>query len=225
MGLDYHKKYWENLSKLEGLNPVIDPNDKEGAKNQRINQLHKKYLFPIFDELKAKKSELNTCLDFGCGVGRNVSFLKSYFKEYIGADISSGMITKAQKDHKEKFVLLNGHEIPLPDQSIDVFFSFWVFQHIIEDKLFITTLKEARRILKPKCLIIFCERSSKAKNEEGKDELYINRRTPKDYLNLLKKENFSLKSIVKVDYKKTSFLNRLRKYNVEGENIYVFEKN
>ena len=109
---------------------------------------------------KHTKSEGKT-LDFGCGNGRILEFLEVEKRkiEYVGADLSSGLLEIAKKKYlkrypKANFVLIeNEDELPFADNSFDSVVSVAVFHHF-SPKMAEKSLKELRRILKNDGMLI-----------------------------------------------------------------------
>ncbi|MDW3194031.1 MAG: class I SAM-dependent methyltransferase [Cytophagales bacterium] len=222
--LNFQKKYWNDLASLDGFRPVLDPKDEDGQKNLNLSKIHHSHLVTVFD--KPIFADKKSVIDFGSGVGRNVDFLVTYFSDYTGVDQSEEMLVKARENHPEQefFHIEDGNldKIDLP--AADVFFSFWVFQHVIEDQDLLDILLKAYNLLNPNGLLVFCERSSKVRNEHGQDIHYINHRSPKEYEKLCREAGYRKKYINKVMYREPSFRERFQRVNENGENIYVFQK-
>lgn len=95
-----------------------------------------------------------TALDIGCGTGRLVRGMAPYFKQVIGIDISKEMLSRAKNDNKNlsnaQFLLGNGVDLDrVEDSSIDVVFSYIVFQHIPKRSIIFNYIREIERVLKP----------------------------------------------------------------------------
>lgn len=92
-----------------------------------------------------------TFLDFGCGIGNSLPYLRKYFpgSEVHCADVSARSLEIAQCRFPgpENYVLIN-NSIPLPTASQDVVFSACVFHHIPHEE-HLHWLVELRRITKP----------------------------------------------------------------------------
>jgi len=103
-------------------------------------------------------------LDFGCGSGRSLNFLKQHFHEdenvLVGADISEVMIENAKEIHPHcNFHVVNRLLTPsdkwsIPDKTFDLVFSTLVLFEIPTLDEMTNTLKEIRRILKEDGLFI-----------------------------------------------------------------------
>lgn len=91
-----------------------------------------------------------TMLDIGCGIGRITQFMRTMANLVIGTDISGEMIKQAKKRFPDiTFIETDGYTLPLEDNSVDVAFSYLVFQHMKDREMVESNLKEVQRILKP----------------------------------------------------------------------------
>ena len=103
-----------------------------------------------------------TVLDYGCGTGDNtVLLVKRGAKKIISLDISQDLIEVAEKRlevnnvsaEKVDFTVGSAHDIPLPDESVDVVFGMAILHHL-DLKL---SSKEVFRVLKKGGRAIFQE--------------------------------------------------------------------
>lgn len=91
-------------------------------------------------------------LEIGCGVAR---ILKFWPYKAIGVDISENMLVKAALECESfgkkdvKFIKTNGRTIAVEDNSVNLVYSFLVFQHIQTLEEIKTYMKEISRILAP----------------------------------------------------------------------------
>jgi SAM-dependent methyltransferase len=102
---------------------------------------------------KYMHSKLNpTILEIGCGVAR---ILKFWPYKAIGVDISENMLTKAALECESfgkkdiKFIKTDGRTIDVEDKSVNLVYSFLVFQHIQTLREIKTYMEEISRILAP----------------------------------------------------------------------------
>jgi SAM-dependent methyltransferase len=78
-------------------------------------------------------------LDFGCGIGRSVEYIRKYLPKLsiYGIDVSEGEIKVAIKNNKKvknvKFASFDGEHIPFKEK-FDIIFIANVFHHIRRDK-------------------------------------------------------------------------------------------
>ncbi len=93
-------------------------------------------------------------LDLGCGNGRFYELIKDRTK-YFGLDNSEELINLARKRYPEAdFKKGDALNIPFPDNYFDKVFSVSVLHHIPSKKLRKEFLKEAKRVLKPRGVLI-----------------------------------------------------------------------
>lgn len=86
-------------------------------------------------------------LDFGCGTGANCCI--SQAEHYCGIDLDSRRIGFAKRLFpNHTFVVFDGKQIPLPDQTVDLILIIAVLHHI-PNELITDYLDEFRRVLKP----------------------------------------------------------------------------
>lgn len=110
----------------------------------------------------------DSIVDFGCGTGRLTEFMARDFKKVIGVDISPTMIaqgkTRLQTLKNVEFLEIDGQSLPLPNNSVEVVFSYLVFQHIKNRKMVETAFGEIFRVLKPGGIFKTLLRSDKQKD-------------------------------------------------------------
>lgn len=123
------------------------------------------YEFGIYKELSKEKGKV---LDIGCGNGRLLKALHGRKVEYLGVDISKGLIDQAKKNFKgKKYVGEDGEEIkidsktkfkfevgtfnkiPMKASSVDSVFSVAAFHHLPGKDMRLKALDEVARVLKP----------------------------------------------------------------------------
>ncbi len=93
-------------------------------------------------------------LDLGCGNGRFYELLKNK-TNYFGVDNSKELISLAKKRYPETcFKKGNVLNIPFPDNYFNKVFSVSVLHHIPSKELRKEFLKQAKRVLKPKGILI-----------------------------------------------------------------------
>ncbi len=98
-------------------------------------------------------------LDYGCGSGENSVLIASHGGKPIGIDISHDLVDLAEQRMKlhghgdYKFLVASAHDIPVPDQSIDVVFGMAILHHL-DLRL---ASKEVFRVLKKGGRAIFLE--------------------------------------------------------------------
>ena len=148
------KQLWEGLAKKNSRYYINSDKGKKITEEQfrESGQLdYEKYVLadPTIDNR-------DTILEIGCGTGRMTEFMAKDFKKVIGIDISGEMIRQA----RERLVGLqnvdlhetNGEDLPLEDFSVDICFSYLVFQHFKTREMVKNNFREIWRVLKNKGL-------------------------------------------------------------------------
>lgn len=106
---------------------------------------------PLF--LHVESPHNKTILEIGYGGGRVLLAASRYFKKAVGVDIHTcdDMVSKELKARGALNVTLHktdGKTIPLSESSVDVVYSFIVFQHLERIEMFKQYINETYRVLK-----------------------------------------------------------------------------
>lgn len=109
--------------------------------------------FLFFSAVNELVSSDSVVLDFGAGrnrfpeYGRHLNMISTFkgrCKKIVGVDVDPVVMTNDSLD--EAHILRGDGRIPLPDQSVDVVFSYAVFEHIDDVQ---AIADELNRVLKP----------------------------------------------------------------------------
>ncbi len=97
--------------------------------------------------------QTDTVLEIGCGIGRVGEVLATRCREWIGADVSAGMLRHARTALAGRpnvsFVHLNGVDLSgVGDASVDVVYCTGVFMHLDEWERY-RYVEEAFRVVRP----------------------------------------------------------------------------
>jgi ubiquinone/menaquinone biosynthesis C-methylase UbiE len=99
-------------------------------------------------------------VDFGCGSGANTALLAGRGAHVWGIDISEDLLRLARRRLAVSgcaggaaFIAGSAHDLPFPDESIDVVFGMAILHHLDLDLV----SREVRRVLKPGGRAIFKE--------------------------------------------------------------------
>ncbi len=99
-------------------------------------------------------------IDFGCGSGANTALLAGRGAHVWGIDISEDLLRLAQRrlavsgrDGGATFIAGSAHDLPFPDDSIDLVFGIAILHHLDLDLV----SREVRRVLKAGGRAIFQE--------------------------------------------------------------------
>jgi len=100
-------------------------------------------------------SENDKVLDLGCGNGRFYPLFEKRNVDYYGIDFSSNMIQIAKEKYPlGKFWVGTGFDLVFENDFFDYVYSIAVLHHVPSEKLRKSFLKEAKRVLKNKGIIV-----------------------------------------------------------------------
>ena len=133
------KEFWGNIAKTEPYWSVLT-NDKYKTRNIDLTEFYHTGIIQIDRLISYLKSNnlidnINTCLDFGCGVGRTTAPLSNFCNSLDAVDLSSGMIDIAREymiDNKIEnvtFIDTSQNNFLPQRQKYDLIFSWAVLQH------------------------------------------------------------------------------------------------
>jgi ubiquinone/menaquinone biosynthesis C-methylase UbiE len=113
-------------------------------------------------------------LEIGCGIGRMTKHLAAIFGEVYAVDVSAEMVRQAQARlqglENVRLFETSGQDFALfPDQSFDVIFSAYVFQHVPSAAIIRSNLVDAWRVLKPGGVFKFVTNGVTAEAADTKD--------------------------------------------------------
>jgi ubiquinone/menaquinone biosynthesis C-methylase UbiE len=117
---------------------------------------------PIAKYLETRDPAKMTLLDIGAGTGRFLSFVKSVQPELnvTALDLSAPYLARAKRALRGKkgadFIEAAAEKIPLPDASVDIATSIYLF-HELPPKIRAAAAKEIARVLKPGGLFVLAD--------------------------------------------------------------------
>lgn len=162
--LDQVASVWEAHAQADPLWAVLSEPDRSGRRwdlpsflATGVDQVEKS--LGRFSELGGQFADLDTALDFGCGVGRLSQPLAKHFARVVGIDISPTMIAAATElnQHLDR-VEYRVNDQPdlafLPDDSVSLVYSHITLQHM-NPSLAVEYLREFFRVVKPGGGVIF----------------------------------------------------------------------
>ena len=118
---------WDQYSERGLLAAVIDPLDTLGYKNALIDRIQ-------WDVLSNEISGASRLLDLGCGTGRFCRRISKKGVNYVGLDISQGMLAQANKHHLGgpfSFVRGDVRVLPFKASSFDLCLTTGVLQYLV----------------------------------------------------------------------------------------------
>jgi ubiquinone/menaquinone biosynthesis C-methylase UbiE len=98
--------------------------------------------------------ETKAVLEVGHGAGRILASASRHFRDAIGIDVHdrNDIVRRelaARGVGNVRLLETDGQQVPLPDGSIDVVYTFIVFQHVERIAVFNGYLREIQRVLRP----------------------------------------------------------------------------
>ena len=121
----------------------------------KIKDLHRELAAQGVDTTAALR-----LLDFGCGVGASIPYLRQYFAqaELLGVDVSEESLGLARSRHGKlaSFLKMSESELPAEAKALDAAYAMCVFHHIDECQ-HVELLSEIRSRLKPNGLLMVYE--------------------------------------------------------------------
>ena len=116
-----------------------------------------------------------TVLELGCGAGRMTRSFAQRFERVIAVDVSAEMLSRAQALHDGSRSIEwrrgNGTNLSgVPEGSVDFVFSYLVLQHLPEESLVHSNIREMLRVLSSggACLFQFNGSPEKSMNWKGR---------------------------------------------------------
>jgi SAM-dependent methyltransferase len=130
-----HKARWEALAEEDDRNAVRSvghpQSDEEYEESGRADVANYIEADPLLVE-RLSPFDARSVLEIGCGSGRMTRTLARLFQRVVAVDISSAMLEKARAfvpAGNVTFVESNGASIDIAPGSIDLGFSYIVYQH------------------------------------------------------------------------------------------------
>ncbi|NER00913.1 MAG: methyltransferase domain-containing protein [Cyanothece sp. SIO2G6] len=149
-----YKKTWEDLAKdFESAQHFVAGHNDD-SEFKRSAEVTLKVLMETVGVTKG-----DTFLEIGCGIGRVGRALSPKVKHWMGADISSGMLSQAEiylrdLDNCSLHNLKSSSLTQFETESVDVIYCTVVFMHLLEWDRY-RYIEEAMRVLKPGGRIYF----------------------------------------------------------------------
>ncbi len=161
MDTQFMRKMWNQRAKKDAFyyieSAFWDGNiEKFFALGEERTQL---ILDPILNEVNIDPQKSHI-LEIGCGVGRFSRSLSNRFQQVTAVDVSNEMINQARDLHQPTlypnldFQPTDGTSLGcIFSNSIDVVFSYEVFQHMPSPEIILKNLEEIRRVLRPQGIV------------------------------------------------------------------------
>ncbi len=164
MGLDRHRQEWDELAASDPLWAILsDPERRHGQWDIEeffATGAHEMAAVMARAATMALPGRRELALDFGCGVGRVTRAMMSYFDRCIGVDVSEGMVDSATtlNDGVARLAFVHNQRPDLTlfeDTTFDLVYSNIVLQHLPNNALVDSYMREFVRVLRPDGLLVF----------------------------------------------------------------------
>lgn len=179
------RDYWEDRALTHGrlAGGYLDPWNE--TYEQPLRWAAFRRICPIVPGLRV--------LDVGCGTGRWSVRMADMGAQVLGADISARMIEMAEPHPRVEYQVAAAHELDCPDRYFDVVVSVTVLQHITDPGELQRALHNLRRMLKDSGRFFVLEYSP-LRTLPSQELTYMRYRTQKQWIELMAKEGFQLRS-------------------------------
>lgn len=146
-----YRKFWEQAASLDAIRAIADQDTPEAF--EVSGKTDASGLWAVLPNSEA------VVLEIGCGIGRVTQHLAGLYREVHGIDISSEMVKRGERRlaHLPNVHLHrgNGYDLePFADESFDLVFSGFTFQHMPKTFAYNYFL-ETKRVLRPGGLFRF----------------------------------------------------------------------
>jgi SAM-dependent methyltransferase len=161
---DFWNKTATRYGEKDSYRPVLIPSSK-GLINWYADFLQNRALGKMLNLLSGQ-----VVLDIGCGVGRWSARMATGGASVVGVDLSREMAKKAKQRLSKRnlqgdFVVASVAKLPFVKQSFDSIVSVTVLQHIVEEPLFMSAIKEIAQTVKVGGNVVLLEYSYGSGND------------------------------------------------------------
>jgi len=164
--LEAVKDFWEGHVNNEYYTDAARGSPEYFAAIVARRYRHHYHLGELFQRLQGEGVAGKTLLEIGCGIGIDtVSLADLGFREVVGVDLTESAIQVARQRaaiegrHTLRFEVANGEQLPFPDASFDIVYSFGVIHHTPS---IAKAIAEIHRVLRPggRALVMIYHRHS-----------------------------------------------------------------
>lgn len=195
--MEYYEE-WENVARTEEAHKAIASENWQNEEYYNMSGIISISRFAKIVEQYYKENCKNlTVVEIGCGTGRETKYLADCFQLVFGLDAAESMISKAEQRVKRRNVAFMKNEagmIPLADDTIDIVYSFIVFQHCKFETV-LSYFREAKRVLKRDGRFIFQLGTDKNKDYEPSQYNDVGVRRKETLIKDLESAGFEIESI------------------------------
>lgn len=123
--------YWNTRAHQYAGDPIRAVCLDDADENRCIDRIQRHLLRAAVRRLKRRTTLAGRAvLDYGCGTGRWVTFLRQHGLVYAGVDVAEEMLALARRCEPDAaFQRIDGNRLPHPDRCFDVVWSIAVVHH------------------------------------------------------------------------------------------------
>jgi ubiquinone/menaquinone biosynthesis C-methylase UbiE len=148
--LGAYRDFWERSAKVDAIRAISDQDDEQSFEVSGRTDAN---------DLAALLSPGSRVLEIGCGTGRVMRHLAPACGRLHGIDISEAMVEQGRERLADlpnvSFEVGNGYDLaPFGDESFDLVYSLYAFQHMPKTTAY-NYLVESARVLRPEGLLRF----------------------------------------------------------------------
>lgn len=157
------QSYWAGRYQKQGEQFVGKAGEDYRLQTSRLEDLLRQKFTP--------ECFYENAVDFGCGWGRMLPFLANYCGHIWAADIVPAMLEQARLQGLNITTWCSAwpYKFPAKDGQIDLLFSAFVLQHIVDEGIFAVVTAELKRILRPGARILLIDNAQdKAKHVKAR---------------------------------------------------------
>jgi len=148
--LQAYRDFWERSAKVDSIRAISDQDDEESFEVSGRKDA---------DDLAALLPKGGSALEIGCGTGRVMQHVAALCERLHGIDISKGMVEQGRQRLAHlpnvSFQVGNGYDLaPFEDESFDLVYSLYAFQHMPKTTAY-NYFVESARVLRPEGVLRF----------------------------------------------------------------------
>jgi SAM-dependent methyltransferase len=185
------KSYWNKQAVLNQAAAAIDPADRLGRKNAYIAHCRN---IALASGLKDLPTGVRV-LDYGCGTGTFLSWLKGWRPELssYGTDFSMEMLRVALELDPQlggRVTACNGQQLPFRDCSFESISTAITLIYLLEDHALLSLAQEFRRTLVPGGVVVSVEQVRRRTHRQP--EHHKIQRAPEELIEIFAQAGFEL---------------------------------
>lgn len=146
-----HRAFWEKTVAQRGDGYVGRNGESHKLQQKRIEDLLRSRLNPnmLYQDM----------IDFGCGWGRFIPFWAQFAGHVWAVDMLPDLLRRAKQQAPTVSTVCSQwpFQIPMKKPRIDLLWACLVFQHIVDDEIFVGTLTELSRVLQPGARVLIID--------------------------------------------------------------------